>query len=159
MDARTAERIESAADAGAASLLAAAVGYLLYHLAMSQTALAGSAAAAFALSFLGLRRIPPSAGDLKPLAREQAATPVADLLAEADRSLAHAEDELVLDDILAALNPDSRVVHLFEPHAMPTPAQLQNRIDRHLQGGGSARNQDASQALHDALADLRRSLN
>lgn len=158
MNARTAERIESAVDAGAASLLAVAVGYAFYHLALSQTALAGSAAAAFALSFFGLRRIPTAAGNFAPTAREQSATPVADLLAEADRSLAHEEDELVLDDILAALNPDSRVVHLFEPDAMPTPGQLHSRIDRHLEGGVSAPNQDASQALHDALADLRRSL-
>lgn len=147
MDARAAERIESAVDAGAATLLAAAVGYAFYHLAMGQMALAGGAAGAFALSFLGLRRIPPAVDRFERIGREQTATPVADLLAEADRSLAHAEDELVLDDILAALNENSRVVRLFERDAMPIPA------DR-----GSAPGQDASQALHDALADLRRSL-
>jgi len=48
----------------------------------------------------------------------------------------------VLDDILAALNPDSRVVRLFERDAIPTSPVP-----------------DASQALHDALAELRRSLN
>ena len=145
MNARRAERIESAVDAGAASLLAAAVGFALYQLAMSQITLAGGAAGAFTLSFFGLRRIPPVSDKLAPAA--QAATPVADLLAEADRSLAHAEDELVLDDILAALNPDSRVVRLFERDAMPRP-----------EVSGSAGRGDASQALHDALADLLRSL-
>jgi hypothetical protein len=48
---------------------------------------------------------------------------------------------------------------LFDPAAMPTPAQLNARIERHLETGAPpAPSQDASQALHDALADLRRSL-
>jgi hypothetical protein len=42
---------------------------------------------------------------------------------------------------------------------MPTPGQLKARIDRHLEGGGPAEaSPDASQALYDALAELRRSL-
>jgi hypothetical protein len=156
MDLRTAERIESVVDAAAASLLAGAVGYAFYKLAIAQASVAG-AGVAFGLSFAGLRRVQP-VKDAPPIDRS-VTTPVGDLLAEADRSLAHEEDELVLDDILAALNPDSRVVRLFERDAMPTPGQLQGRIERHLEGGASARSQDASQALHDALADLRRSLN
>jgi hypothetical protein len=68
-------------------------------------------------------------------------------------------DELVLDDILAELTPDSRVVRLFDPAAMPTPAQLHARIERHLGDGNSAvAPPDASQALYDALTELRRSL-
>jgi hypothetical protein len=68
-------------------------------------------------------------------------------------------DELVLDDILAELTPDSRVVRLFDPAAMPTPAQLNARIERHLGEGNSAvAPPDASQALYDALTELRRSL-
>ena len=138
MSAGRAERIEATVDAGAALLLAAAVGYAFWALAVAQAALAG-AGVAFGLSFVGLRRIQPARG--APLTDNPVATPVNDLLAEADRSLAHAENELVLDDVLAALNPDSRVVRLFErDHGTPPkPA-------------------DASQALHDALADLRRSL-
>ncbi|HKU91738.1 MAG TPA: hypothetical protein VJP82_00155 [Sphingomicrobium sp.] len=140
MDARTAERIESVVDAAAASLLAGAVGYAVYKLAIAQAAVAG-AGVAFGLSFAGLRRVQPAKN--APVADGPAATPVGDLLAEADRSLAHEEDELVLDDILAALNPDSRVVRLFERDAMPAPRAAA----------------DASQDLHDALAELRRSLN
>lgn len=70
-----------------------------------------------------------------------------------------APDELVLEDILAELGPESRVVRLFDPSAMPTPAQLNARIERHL-GEESApiAPPDASQALYDALAELRRSL-
>jgi hypothetical protein len=70
-----------------------------------------------------------------------------------------AEDPLVLDDILDQLSPDSRVVRLFDPAAMPTPAQLKSRIDRHLDGAApDGQAPDASQALHEALADLRRSI-
>lgn len=143
MDARTAGRIESVVDAAAASLLAGAVGYAVYKLAIAQAAVAG-AGVAFGLSFAGLRRVQPSK-ETAPIDRP-VTTAVGDLLAEADRSLAHEEDELVLDDILAALNPDSRVVHLFERDAMPAPPP-------------PPRTPDASQALHDALAELRRSLN
>lgn len=139
MNAGRAERIEATADAGAALLLAAAVAYAFWTLTVAPAAVAG-AGVAFGLSFVGLRRIQPVGA--ARLTDRPVATPVNDLLAEADRSLAHAEDELVLDDILAVLSPDSRVVRLFErDHATPRkPA-------------------DASQALHDALADLRRSLN
>ena len=69
------------------------------------------------------------------------------------------EEPLLLDDILAELGPDSRVVRLFDPDAMPTPGELKSRIDRHLEPGESPQvAPDAGQALHDALADLRRSI-
>lgn len=68
-------------------------------------------------------------------------------------------DPLVLDDILAKIGPESRVVRLFDRKAMPTPGQLKLRIDDHLgQGVPPAASSDASQALSDALAELRRSL-
>lgn len=139
MKARTAERIESAVDAGAATLLAGAVGYALYALGLAQAAVAGGGIA-FGLSFAGLRRV--EGGQPAVSGEEHPSIPVADLLAEADRGIAaKAADELVLDDILAALGPESRVVRLFEPDAMQAP-----------------RTADGSQALHDALAELRRSL-
>ncbi|MEP6982814.1 MAG: hypothetical protein ABI853_04120 [Sphingomicrobium sp.] len=70
---------------------------------------------------------------------------------------------LVLDDILAELGPDARVVRLFDRKAMPTsrptPGQLQSRIADHLGDGASlSAPSDASQALSAALAELRRSL-
>ena len=156
MTGRSIERIESAVDVGAALLLAAAVSYALWTIVAAQSVAAAGGVGAFAACLAGLRRIPSAAPCDEDAPR--CVTPVADLLAEADRSLAHAEDELVLEDILAALGPDSRVVRLFEPGNMPTPAQMKARIDRHLEGDGTAA-PDASQALHDALADLRRSLN
>jgi hypothetical protein len=82
------------------------------------------------------------------------------LLTDSDRlHPVEAADELVLEDILAELGPESRVVRLFDAAAMPTPAQLNARIERHL-GEESAPTAppDASQALYDALAELRRSL-
>jgi hypothetical protein len=69
------------------------------------------------------------------------------------------QEPLVLDDILAELGPDSRVVRLFDRSAMPTPGHLKARIDDHLgKGRLPAPAPDASQALSDALAELRRSL-
>ena len=69
------------------------------------------------------------------------------------------QEPLVLDDILAQLGPNSRVVRLFDRSAMPTPGHLKTRIDDHLQQGNSHfGGLDASQALSDALAELRRSL-
>ena len=54
---------------------------------------------------------------------------------------------------------DGRVVHLFDPTAMPTPEEMISRIDRHREGQASAaQSADAAQALHQALAELRRSI-
>lgn len=83
------------------------------------------------------------------------------ILSDADRVQAQksAEDELILDDILAKLGSDSRVVRLFDPLAMPTPGQLDARIKNHLrQGSAPPQSADASDALMEALTQLRRSL-
>jgi hypothetical protein len=78
------------------------------------------------------------------------------VLNEADRL---DDPPLMLEDVLASVEPDSRVVQLFDPAAMPTPGQLKARIDRHLDGGTPHfPSPDASEALFAALADLRRSL-
>jgi hypothetical protein len=92
---------------------------------------------------------------------EETAAPAGELvLTEAERIGAQprtAPEPLVLDDVLAKLEPDSRVVRLFDRKAMPTPGQLQSRIDDHL-GQRTSAAPDAAQALSDALAELRRSL-
>jgi hypothetical protein len=95
------------------------------------------------------------------------------LLTDSDRvdAGAKAADQgpLDLDDILAELGPEARVVRLFDRKAMPTPApthgQLQSRIADHLGDGApqfapsnTPAPSDASQALSAALAELRRSL-
>ena len=67
--------------------------------------------------------------------------------------------ELLLDDPLLAPAPGSRVVQLFAAGRMPTAGQLKQRIDRHLaEGERPAVTRDASDALSEALAELRRSL-
>jgi hypothetical protein len=66
---------------------------------------------------------------------------------------------LDLDDVLHAVGPDARVVRLFDVRAAASPAELKARVDRYLgQGASWARSPDASQALVDALTELRRSL-
>lgn len=66
-------------------------------------------------------------------------------------------DELLLDDILEELGPDARVVRLFAK-PIPTPGELSSTIDRHLGAAPRSDAPDASDALFNALADLRRSL-
>lgn len=163
MDAGKVERIEVATDAGAAALFASACAYSLAHLASSVAITIAASVLAFAASLRGLRAISPKERAL-PLADFETSIPFEALdelvLTDADRIDTPARDELVLDDVLAKLGPDSRVVRLFDPASIPTPGELQARIDRHLSAEGrSSLLPDASQALHDALAELRRSLN
>ena len=172
------ERIEKTVDLGAASVLAAAVGFSLLRLLPSAVAqpyiLAGcSGIAVFLLSFRFLRGFGSKRPDFKVRAfelrnvsfdeaEELLLTDQIELvLTEADRLRPQrsAEDELVLNDILEKLGPQSRVVRLFDPAAMPTPAQLNDRIERHLRAGSRpAPPADASEALYQALDELRRSL-
>lgn len=68
-------------------------------------------------------------------------------------------DELLLDDLLESLGPESRVIRLFQSDSIPTAGELQARIDRHIRcEPPQVPPPDATQALHDALAELRRSL-
>lgn len=83
----------------------------------------------------------------------------ADRLESPDELILGDEDRLlVLEDVLEEIGPQSRVVRLFDRKAMPTPGQLKTKIDDHLGRGSPAAQSDASQALSDALAELRRSL-
>lgn len=71
-------------------------------------------------------------------------------------------DELLLTDVLAAPDPDGRVVQLFADAALPRPGQMAARIDEFL-GSPEARrpeagDADARAALNAALADIRASL-
>jgi hypothetical protein len=77
------------------------------------------------------------------------------------------EDELLLDDPLVEIQPESRVVKLFERDD-PTPGELVLRISDYLSEQGQppvSRAQpidpepiDASAALHAALANIRATL-
>jgi hypothetical protein len=196
MDTGLIERIEGGMARGASALFAAAVGYAAYGLAAAagiEPRLGLCAAGAGALACLPCSRLLGSAGARGPrytlpdfVVRdfEFADTPdelllterltAADelVLTDADRhdpegsSSIHAP--LVLDDILAEIGPDARVVRLFDRKAMPaarlTAGQLRSRIASHLEGGASqfpppdTSAPDASEALSAALAELRRSL-
>ena len=186
---RREERIEAAVDHLAAAVLGGAAGYLLFGLLGPQLPapqLAVATAFGSALTYLVTCRLlravqsrsPPfeipvfrmtdlelaDAGEL--LLTEQAELLLTEqvelVLTDADRvQPPHltAADELVLDDILSGLEPDSRVVRLFDPAAVQTPGQLRSRIDQYLQeDAASPPTPDASKALYDALAELRRSL-
>ena len=174
------ERIEKAVDYGSSAVLGAAVGFSLFLLLrnmLSQPTLAIAAGcsgiAAFSLSLRLLRRVGAKDPDfdVRPfqlpelrfeewdelLLTEQ----VELLLTNADRLRPErsVEEELVLNDILTKLGPQSRVVRLFDPAAMPTPAELNERIEQHLRAGSrQAPPADASEALYQALNELRRSL-
>lgn len=76
--------------------------------------------------------------------------------AETDASISN--EDLVLDD-LADFGPNSRVVRLFDPAAMPRPGQIASRVDQDLQGEPEQmQSAEAARALQDALAELRRAI-
>jgi len=171
MQAADAQRVEAGIGYAAAASFAAAVGFAVFH-AVDRIAdfplmlgTAGIAAVvAYPVAQLLLKLL---AGRPRPFPQ-----PIFDilkiepveidelLLTESDRLQPDREPApLELDDVLVGIAPDSRVVQLFDPSAMPTPGQLKARIDRHLDGVTShSPPPDASEALFAALADLRRSL-
>jgi hypothetical protein len=170
MEARLVTRIESAVDLSAATALAlagaASATWLGYSPAVA--ALAGLAAGLVGWKILSAVQVEPQTFGLafEPSSLPEAEGPAELVLTDADRyepaahaPVAEADEALVLDDVLARLDDGSRVVRLFDPAAMPTPGQLQSRIDRHLASpGSSGAVPDATRELHDALAELRRTL-
>jgi hypothetical protein len=165
MDARMASRIEKCVERGASALFAAAVGYSAYGMLatrLERPSLIAAALASFIVSYGACARALASVGIEKPrylmpifdvreldpeVCGEPPKTPVGE-----------APDTLELDDVLLEIEPDSRVVHLFDPAAMPTPGELEHRIDGHLDRK-TGQIPDAAEALYEALAELRRSLN
>jgi hypothetical protein len=170
MQARTVTKIETSVDRAASTLFALACGYVgyLWFSATAAMPLAGAEAAApallgYLLSSRMLGAVQPKARKLPvPIFDVRDVEPIEEpelLLTERFEPSAGAAEELLLDDILAELEPDSRVVRLFDPAAMPTAGEMKSRIDRHLDGQASAAQaSEAAQALHDALAELRRSI-
>jgi hypothetical protein len=181
MDARLIDRVETAMDAAAATMFGGAVAYatLNWLISPGPERWGYSAGAGIVASLLCLRTMrmfesqKPSLAvpifnvrDLEPEFDELLLTDAdrvgrAELvLTDADRLALPPPEPLVLEDILTEIGPDARVVRLFDPKSMPTPAQLKARIDSHLGQGSTphAAPSDASQALSEALAQLRRSL-
>jgi hypothetical protein len=128
----TIQRIELAFDAVAAVLLGASTALILLQFDASNGYAAAGAAVVLAWTFYGLRSVEPESGrHLLP----RFAAP--DFRVEEPA-------ELLLDDVLTEIGPDSRVVRLFDRAAMPESPGLDYP--------------DASQALYDALTKLRHSV-
>ena len=74
------------------------------------------------------------------------------------RELAGDQVELLLEDVLAPAEPDSRVVRLFD--RQPRRCGELQEVDRHLRSAVRPipTPPDATEALHEALASLRQSL-
>jgi hypothetical protein len=167
MDTRIAQRIEGIASAGAAAILAVAVAYAISRFTTSAVTIGAGAAATLFVALQLLRSIGQNTQDFSLAPFEPAELVIEELdellLTETDRvdqtQSRDLEDALLLEDVLTELGDESRVVRLFDASAMPTPGQLRARIDRHLNHAqAQGRTADASEALHDALAELRRSL-
>ena len=186
MDARLIESFETNVERAASALFGGAAGFAAFQslrLTLAQPALAASAIGAALLAGVICYRITTGATRRRP----RFPVPVFDvrgiefdelgelvltdadrlnaelMLTDADRldaaPLTEHGEPLMLDDVLAEIAPDSRVVRLFDRKAMPTPGQLKSRIDRHVVNGAPpAAPSDASEALSAALAELRRSL-
>ncbi|MEO7541900.1 MAG: hypothetical protein ABIS66_08115 [Sphingomicrobium sp.] len=128
----TEDRVEWAVDVAAAAIFAVAVGYSLWAFAPASGVL--GAAAAFLAAHFGLRRVLPGE-------RAYALSPFPE---PAFESWADPPEELILEDELDEVGPNSRVVRLFGASQNHLPSR--------------AAPPDASEALIEALAELRRSL-
>ena len=172
MDARQLIRIEQIVDRAASTAFALACGFAAYRtidpLTVGFASFAesgGVAALAYLLSAWALRRIGHSPQhhevpmfDVRELETD-AQLPELLLTERLAASQTAKEETLLLDDILAELGPDARVVRLFDPSKMPSPGELQSRIDRHLEAQPTPQQSaDAAEALHAALSALRQSI-
>jgi hypothetical protein len=173
-------RIEQTVDQTASAVLGLACGYatslwFVGELAKPMLAAAMLAVAGFAY-FLSVRvlgavhpQLPRSkvpifdVRDLEPMdfGNEADESDRSEMLLDDPLETGHWADEqpLLLDDVLAELESNSRVVRLFDPSAMPAAGDVRSRTDDELGSEiSAAQSDDATRALYDALAELRRSL-
>ena len=163
-----ADRIERATDASAALLLASAVAFAMHNFASDARLTALAVLIAGSGAYDGLRRIRPTrtgfamAFEAVPLALPE---PVEELvLGEADApqmppsDTSELAEAMLLDDALLPVSQDSRVVQLFGPRGPTAVVELMDRIERHFGQAAEPEREDASEALLEALFDLRRSL-
>lgn len=140
-------KYDSAIDLVASAAMASAFGWSLTQLAphIGLAATGAAICAAFALThafmrLTGAARTARTAdpAEIAPLPFDESALAEIEALEEEEASRplpppSVPEDPLVLDDILAEMVPESRVVRLFgPPEDAPTAGELKERIDRHL---------------------------
>jgi hypothetical protein len=151
-------------DGLAAAILGGAVGGCLLLLGWPRTAVAAAAAMTI-VTLAGLRLVRPEprhftlpAFKLAPVLQGEADVLLLSDLAE--------PEPLLLDDPLEEVPSDSRVVQLFAARPLPTPGELQRRIEAHLASADAPAASgavldlevDAAAALRQSLVELRRSL-
>jgi hypothetical protein len=173
MDARAVAQLERNVQRAASAVFAGACAFAVFSWltpVAHQPFLAAATGLAFIVAYLTCGRVlgavtaeaptfPQRNFHVAPVETIECAEPEELVLTDADRLASNGNQALLLDDVLAQLGPDSRVVRLFDRAAMPTAGELKSRIDRHLDRGAvSLRTPDASQALYDALAELRHEL-
>lgn len=131
---------EWAIDVAAAAIFAAAAAFAAWAWAADAgPVIAVTAAPAFLLAYAVLRRLP--AEERSYALPAFALAPIE--LSEEARELG---TELLLDDRLTRVEPDARVVELFDPRPGSTASDQSSPVP------------DASGALSEALAELRRTL-
>jgi hypothetical protein len=142
---------------GAATVAAAAFAYLLSARALGAV---HPQLPRFPVSIFDVREVEPmNSADLVAVDEGEKTDPELLLTDRVEPAHTTGEEPLLLDDILAEPGSNSRVVRLFDPSAMPTAGEFESRIDSHLDSEiSAAQTHDAAKALHDALAELRRSL-
>ena len=131
------DRAELAVDVAAAAMFAAAIGFAALAGASGVGTAAAATAAAFLVAVFGLRQVTPEI--------QSYALPALPL--ETVEPTQEVPDELILEDELAEVGPHARVVRLFGPSQNHLPSDYISPAPP-----------DASQALVEALAELRRSL-
>jgi hypothetical protein len=152
----TASKLESAAMALASLALAGAVGFAALAGSGQISVAAGAAVVAAALCWAVLTRVGRGVPEFPVTTFDLGAIHV--VRPETLELTQVYREPLELDDVLENVGPGARVVRLFDPAAMPSPGELRQRIEHHLGRGTPGASPDASQALIEALTQLRQSL-
>lgn len=148
MNARTVGLIERSVGRGASAAFSAACCYAAYAFASGLFAPSlsiGAAAVALFGAWIACNCLLSLIGAEEP-DYDLAVFEIPELEIEPAQAEAESDEPLELDDVLPEPLPDSRVVRMFAPEAMP------------LYVDAGAELPDASQDLYQALAELRRSL-
>jgi hypothetical protein len=134
-------RAEGAVEVAAGATFAGAVGFACWAMASGAAAVLAAVVSAFLVAVFGLRRVAPETRTYAlPRFPLETVEPV-------EPTCGDPADELILEDELGEVSPHARVVRLFGPG--------QSHLRRNREKPAPP---DASQALVEALAELRRSL-